>query len=162
MRRKRDQFGAQQHPAGLGELDGVAGVVQQHLPQAAFVRQDGRQAGRGGPGDLDGLLVGPGAQQFGDLAQQVLDVDRRGVQLDGRGAQAGEVQHVVDQRQQVVAALAQGADIGPLLGGQPRAFQQPRHAQHAVQRRAELVAERRQLFGRDPGGGRAAVHGGGA
>jgi hypothetical protein len=143
--------GCEQHAAGLGELHGVAGEVQQDLAQAAFVGLDGRQRMGHSPGDLDALLVGARAHQFGDLAQQALDIDRRQRQLDRGRAQAGEVQHVIDQRQQVVAALAQGGDIGPLLGRQLGVFQQARHAQHAVQRSAELVAQGSQLLGRDAG-----------
>ena len=63
----------------------------------------------------------------------------------------------LDQRQQVLAAVVQGGDIGPLLGGQLRAFQQPGHAQHAVQGRAELMAQRRQLLGADLGSRRSAL-----
>ncbi len=115
---------------------------------------DRRQAGRGGPGDLDALLVGAGLEQLGDLAQQVLHAPRGGVQLDRRLAQLGEVQHVVDQGQQVVAAFAQRPDIGPLLGGQARALQQ---AAPCPARRSAAMQVRR-LQGAELLGGDSAGH----
>jgi hypothetical protein len=98
--------------------------------------------------------LGARAHQLGDLAQQGLGVDRAHRQVHPPGAQAREIEHVVDQRQQMVAALLERADIGALLVGQLGAFQQPRHAQHAIQRGAELMAQRAELFGGDGAGRR--------
>jgi hypothetical protein len=150
-------LGQHQHAAALDELHRVAGEVEQDLPQAPFVGKDGRQASVRRPADLDPLLVRPGAHQLADLPQQVLRGDRAQGELGLAGAEAGVVEDVVDQPQQVLAALLQRRHIGPLLGGEPGAVQQPGHADDAVQRRAELVAERGEVLMRDAGGGVAHI-----
>ncbi len=93
------------------------------------------------------------AQELADLPQDVLDFDRPGAEVHAAGAQLGVVQDVVDQAQQVLAALAQGGHIGPLFSREAGAVQQPGHAQHPVQGGAELVAERCEVLRRDAGAG---------
>jgi len=138
-----------QHHAAFGrELDGVARKVEQDLSQAALVGQELRP-GRGGPGDLQPLFLRPRAEEFRHRLQGAFHGQRLGAQLDLAGAKAREVQKLVHQAQQVLAGVAHGADIGLLLGGQPRAFQQAGHAQHPAERGAELVAQRRELLGAD-------------
>jgi hypothetical protein len=135
----------EQHTALIGELDGVGGEVEQDLPKPPLIGQDAAHAGRRGPGDLDALLPRPRRHQFAHRPEQGFHLDRRRVQLDARLPQLGEIQHVVDQAQEVLAAFAERVHIGALLGGQAGALEKPRHAQDAVQRRAELMAERGEL-----------------
>jgi hypothetical protein len=54
-------------------------------------------------------------------------------------------------------SLAKSSGVVALLGAQLRGLQQPRHAEHAVERRAELVAERGELVGGDVGARRASL-----
>jgi hypothetical protein len=77
---------------------------------------------RRGPGDLQALSRGPAATAARDAAQQASTSIGAGCSSTA-GAQLGEVQHVVDQGQQVLAAVAQRRDIGLLLGREPRAVQ---------------------------------------
>ena len=145
-------LGGDQDAARLGELHGVAGEVEQDLAQPALVGVDLPPAAAGAAQ----AISRPFSRARGDSSSATprsrpsSSIGRR-VQLDAPGAQLGEVEHVVDQGEQVLAAVVQGRDIGPLLGGELGALQQPRHAQHAVQRRAEFVAERGQLLRADLG-----------
>ena len=69
-----------------------------------------------------------------------------GVALDvhAPGLDLGEVEDVVDDRQQRIAGVADGGGEVALVVGQRRVQQQPAHADHRVHRRADLVAHRRQ------------------
>ncbi len=86
--------------------------------------------------------MGAGGENLGHALHQLLQVDRRRAKLQLARLQPRQVEHLVDQPQQVLAGLLQGGDIALLCGVEPGAGQQPRHAQHAVQGRAELMAER--------------------
>ncbi len=141
-RRALGALGGQQHAAAIGELHRIAGQVEQHLTQPRLVGQDVGQAWIDRPGDLQPLGVGARAHDLGHALQQALQIDRRGMQFQGAGLQPRQVQHLVDQAQQMLAGLLQRGDIAALGGVQPRAGQEPRHAQHAIQRRAEFVAQR--------------------
>jgi hypothetical protein len=66
------------------------------------------------------------------------------VRIEPTGLEAGEVEDVVDDAHQHVAAAVQGAQIALLLGRERRLTEQRRHADQAVQRRADLMAHRRQ------------------
>ncbi len=83
----------------------------------------------------------------GDVAQ----VDRH--HLQAAGLEPGEVEHIVEQRGQVVQALALQADDLLLAGIQGRGAQQLDAAQDAADRRADLVAHVRQEAGLHPRGG---------
>ena len=61
------------------------------------------------------------------------------------GIQPRQVEDVVDQAQQMFAAVLQRRQIGALVGGQAAVGQQAGHAQHPVQRRAKLVAHGGQV-----------------
>ncbi len=108
--------GLHQHSAGLSKLDGVARQVEQDLPQTALVgHHTGRRTGHG-PGDLQTFFVGARAEQLAHPLQQALHVHRRGFQVDLAAFQLGQVEHVIDQAQQVGAGVLQGLDIGALVG----------------------------------------------
>jgi len=122
----RATLDAEQDAARLGELHRVAGEVEQHLTQAAFIGEQDRQVSRRGPGDLQPLGMGAGAEQFGGGLQQRLGLKRRRMQGQLAGIQPRKVENVVDQAQQVLAAVLQCRQIGPLIGGQTGVGQQPR------------------------------------
>ena len=120
-----DRGDRDQDPAAFGELDGIAGKVQQDLTQATLIGMDAAEIRRCRPGDFEALFRGAGGHEFADRAQQVFDIHRGGMKLHLIGAQLGKAQHLVDQAQQVLARGAQGRDIVLLLRGQAGAFQQP-------------------------------------
>ncbi|MNV51890.1 hypothetical protein D3C71_1439550 [compost metagenome] len=63
------------------------------------------------------------------------------------GFEFGDVENFVDQRQQLVAGAMDGLHIVTLFDREWRTQQQFGHAQHAIHRRADLVADLRQELG---------------
>ncbi len=127
--------------AGLGELHGVVDEVGQDLAQAAAVHDDGR-----------GHVVGDGVEQLefllggacGEEVERVLDafarVARRRLELELARLDAGVVEDVAGERDERLAAGADGLDEVALLGGELGAEEEVGEADDAVERRADLVA----------------------
>ena len=131
------------HLAGLGELDGVADEVEQHLGEAPLVAPAERQVGR----DLDAQrepLLGRQRLDGRDdrlhhLRQRVV-VERQG---ELAGLDLGQVEHVVDQAEQVPAARLHALEhLADLLGhlAVDAVQDQLGVAEDGVERRAQLVA----------------------
>ena len=83
------------------------------------------------------------------MSSAALDAARRrskaaALQLEPPGLDLGEVEDVVDDAQQRVAARADDLGELALLGGQLGVEQQAGHADDGVHRRADLVAHRRE------------------
>ena len=138
--------GGEPHAAGARQLHRVAGQVEQHLPQPPVVGEDGgrRRGGVDRGGDLEPPRVGAGREQLGDPLDQPFGVGCDGLELEAPRVQPRVVQHVAHQAQEVLARVAQGGEVGALGGVQPCGGQEARHAEHAVERRPDLVAERGQ------------------
>ena len=66
--------------------------------------------------------------------------EHRGLELEPPGLDLGEVEHVVDDAQERLRAVAHGRDGAALRGVEPLAVEHFHHAEHAVHRRADLVA----------------------
>ena len=135
----------QRDAAGRGELDGVAGEIEQHLPQPRrvadhFHRQPLVDIGR----DLDALRLRPRRQQFGDILDQCRQRERAVLEVDFAGLDLGIIKQFLDQRQQGIAGCLHRPGVGHLLRRQRRIHQQPAHADDAVERRSNLVAGHRQ------------------
>ena len=90
------------------------------------------------------------AEHVDRVLHQPVQVEVGGVQLDLARLDLGDVQHVLDEIEQRVRGRLHGAGDGLLLGVQLRVDEQVGHADHAVQRRAQLVAH----VGQEPGLGR--------
>ena len=136
-----------QHAPRLGELHRIAGEVEQDLAQPPVVGEDVGHVVFHHPGDVEPALVGLGAEQLGHSLDELLDGDRRRLQLHLPGLDAREVQEVVDQPQQVFGGVPRGAQIGPLGAVEARAREQPEHADHPVQgvRISWLIKRRNSL-----------------
>ncbi len=131
-----------------GELDGVREHVEDHLPDRALVGPDSWQ--RLVDQRLDGLSLGAGAQVhhvravFDDVAErQRFLVEFVATRLDAR-----QVENFVDEVQEVLAGCM---NIGRVflvgLGGvrpEHLALHHLGEAEDRVERRAQLVAHRRQ------------------
>ncbi len=123
-----------------GELDGVADQVGEHLAQPAGVAdQAQRQVGGEAADQLQALGLGARREQLDDVAHRQLDVE--GDRLEGQlaGLDLGEVEDVVDHRQQGVAGMLDGGGVIALFGIELGIQQQFRHAHHAVHRGADLM-----------------------
>ena len=70
--------------------------------------------------------------------------ERPRLEIEPAGFDLGEIQDLLDQRQQRVARGLHRLGVGGLFGRQRRVEQQLRHAEDAVQRRADLVRDHRE------------------
>ncbi len=137
--------GAQQDAAVLGELDGVAGEVQQHLLQPQRIAAQGtHQLGS----DLD---VEAESLAGGRLTQLLLDVAHHPVEHEAAGGEfqlarldLGKIEDVVDDAQQVLARVVDLVQVAAQLRVGVRLQRQVGHADDAVHRGADLVAHVRQ------------------
>ena len=147
--RHRDDDGAVRRPgldrdlAGVGELDRVAGEVQQHLGEPPLVAPARRQIGRDDRLEGELLAGGEGLHRrdhgVNDLPHGVVAERERELPR----LHLGEVEHVVDQAEEV---LSVGLDplerLADRRGHVPEDVIQDEVgiAQHGVHRRAQLVA----------------------
>ena len=94
----------QRNAAGRSELDGIAGEVEQHLPQPRSVADHvHRQPFVDIGGDLDLLGLGARRQQLGDVLDHARQRERPMFEIDLAGLDLGIVQQFLDQREQRVA-----------------------------------------------------------
>jgi hypothetical protein len=135
-----EQAGTQSDGTTLGELDGVAGVVEQGLPQpgrvAAQPKWDAARV------DFDGQALGTGL--IADHRANVVDHrPQREVglfQFEFAGLDLGDVEDVVDHRQEVTGRTVDLAQSFGLLGPWLAPAQQMRETDDGVHRRADFVA----------------------
>ncbi|MDT4836801.1 hypothetical protein FQZ97_705150 [compost metagenome] len=92
------------------------------------------------------MLLGLGAEDVEAIVDQGVEVELHVVQLDLAGLQLGDVEDLVDQGEQFVAGAVDGLHVVALLGRQRGAEEQFGHAQHAVHRGADLVADLGEEF----------------
>ena len=129
----------------LGELDRVADEIEQHLPQPARIADERRRhAGLNSARKLEPLFVRARRQQPDGILDRAADVERHMFEREPARFDLGEVEDLVDQRQQGFARLLDRAEIVPLRGRQRRPEREVRHADDRVHRRADLVAHVRQ------------------
>jgi hypothetical protein len=149
-----------------GELQGVGQQVQQHLAQAGLVQGQRRVdvalarcvEGRAQGQALGGRLGGDDGHR---VAQQGGGRGRGQGQVQAAGLDLGEVQQVADDLGQRAAGAADQVQVATVLGRQVRVVgHQGREAQDAVQRGADLVADRGQEVGLGLAGGLGAGLGG--
>ena len=137
----------------LGELDGVAGQIHQHLPDTGWIATEiTRQVFI----DIDDKTQPLVARQLGDGFQTVkhhrqeFEIDRLNRQL--AGFDFGKVENIVDDGQQGFAAAQRQPHLAPGFGLQLFVAQRKtQHADHAIQRGADFMAhagqEKRLGFG---------------
>ncbi len=138
--------------AGGGELHGVADEIEEHLPQprgvAAYPARDRRGHIRRQPEVVAARVDRDGVEDAFDHGSDVDLVLDEGhlVRLDLR-----EVEDVVEQREERLGGVVQhGRQLALLLVERGGAEQVDR-ADHAVHRRADLVAHRGQELRLEPG-----------
>ncbi|MDA0191781.1 MAG: hypothetical protein OSW77_16125, partial [Proteobacteria bacterium] len=76
----------------------------------------------------------------GKVAQQLVETERRIVQLQLAGLDLGEIQDVVEDAQQRAGRPPRFLHVVALARVQPGEFQQLQESQHGIHRRADLVA----------------------
>ena len=131
--------------AALGELHGVVDEVGQDLPQpngiAEQVLGDARRRMRQELEPLVGRLL-PGDRRH--RADDVVEPEVGGFDVELAGLDLGEVEDVVDDRQQRGAGVVHLADVVALLRRQRGLEGEVRQADDGVHGRADLVAHVRQ------------------
>ncbi len=133
---------AQADTAVLGELHRVAGEVHHDLPQTGGVAaHDGRNVALDEAGDLDALALGAGGEQLDDALDEARQRDGFVGEVEAAGLDLREVEDFVEDGEQRFARRLDGAGVGRLLGVEARAGEEAGHAEHAVERRADLVAD---------------------
>ena len=131
------------HRSFVGKFHCIAKQIDQHLTQLGRIPANGqphllRHLHR--PGQA--LLFTPQPEHHVQIAQQPLKVEILRVERHHARFDLGDVQHLVDQRQQVVAASADRPHgILVRLRQRPVALHNLRIAQNRVHRRADLVAD---------------------
>ena len=131
--------------ARLRELHGVVEQVEQHLPQARRVAHDARRAlFVEVAGEVELLVRRRAAPRGRAPPRRIAQVEGRRLELEPARLDLGEVEDVVDDAQQRVAARPRSLREVALLRRQLRVEQQPGHPDHGVHRRADLVAHRGQ------------------
>ena len=89
----------------IGELDGVGEEVDQDLAQPQRVGLDRRQLSRQPGLDAQALLLGQRPDLVDDLADQLTEVDPFGGDLHLARLDLAQVEDLVDQAEERVAAL---------------------------------------------------------
>ena len=137
----------------MGELQGIVQQVGEDLAQPGGIANH-RQRGRGVHIQAQLQALGPGLE-----AQHRLHILHHGQQIEVQGLEdqlpgldLGEVEDVVDEGQQGLAAGADGLGILPLLIAQGRVQEEPGHANDAVHGGADLVAHVGQELALKPRG----------
>src|SRR5882757_6438641 len=135
-------FRADADAAALGELDRIVGEVDDDLAQGAPVGAHGKALWhRHREFQTLGLCLR--AQRCADLVDHFLAIDRDEVQFHFARFDLGEIEQVVDEREQVLCAGLHRAQLLLLVGVErPRELHQegPGKADDRVQGRAQLVA----------------------
>ncbi len=98
-----------------------------------------------GPGhQLEPLVARQRAQQRGHVVHGPAWREGHGVDAHPAGLELGEIEDVVDDGEQRLTRSARGVEVLALSRLEPGLIEQRHHPDHAVHRRADLVAHRRQ------------------
>jgi hypothetical protein len=131
------------HLAFRGELDGVAQEIDQDLPQPAGVAaQRRRYLRRDLHRELQALAARLRLEKTGDALEQVVKIEIDAIQLEPARLHTRQVEDVVDDREQRLAAVVHRLGVATLLVRKGRLEQEPGHAEDAVHRLPDLVAHR--------------------
>jgi hypothetical protein len=136
--------------AVLGELDGVANQIQKNLAEAAGIpeKKVGNRIG-GVEGKLKTFLARTDRAGFQSFVEAFAKTERDGPDLELSGFDFREVQNVVDDRKQRFGGKPREIQMLALFACEVGIQHQFRHAQNAVERRANFVAHggQEQAFG---------------
>ncbi len=124
------------------ELDRVREQVEDDLAEAPLVAFDQVNAGRQLEREPDAVLRRRLAHHHDAALERFAQRERGDLELDLAGLDLGQVEHVVDQRQQMVAGREDVVQVLLLLGVDVAEHPLPQHLREAddrVQRRPQLV-----------------------
>ena len=151
---------ADENLAVLGEFDGVGDEIDEDLANAEGVADEER---RDVVGDLlmdaEGVGGGRGDGDVDGFADTAAKVEGRAFEFDAPLFDFGEVEDLVDDGQEGVAAGADGVGELALGGVERRGLEEFDHADDRVERRANFVAHVGQKLGFGLGGGLGGAEG---
>ena len=131
--------------AALGELDGVVDEVGQDLAEPQRVAQQVLGNRRRDVGqELQPLVVRLLGGERGDRADDLVEPEVGGLDVELAGLDLGEVEDVVDDAEQRRAGVVDLADVVALLRRELGLEREVRQADDGVHRRADFVAHVRQ------------------
>ena len=96
------------------------------------------------PSELQALLGGTQRHQVGKIFEQRQEVEINGFEREFLCFDLGEIEHVVDHRQQRLGTRTNDVEVASLFVIQRRILHQRGHAHDAVHRRTDLVRHHRQ------------------
>ena len=135
--------------AAIGKLDGVAGEVEQHLAQPRRVADDAhRQPLVDVAADFQPFRLGARPEQLDRLLDEGCEDERPGREIDPPGLDLGEIEDLLDQRQQrlpdVRTALRYAVCSG-VSGVSPMRSAMPRMPFSGVRISCDTMARKRDL-----------------
>ena len=126
----------------MGKLDGIADEIDDDLAQApGIAAQAKRHVGGDVHHGLDALRGALQRHRGHGLVDQVAGAELEIVEIEPVCLDLGEIKHVVEQREQTPGAAVDDVDVFALLRRELGLAQEPRHADHRVHGRADLVAD---------------------
>ena len=146
-------FDLDNHFPPLGELEGIAHQIDQHLLQPQGVAaQPPQRRRRRRDRELEALGLGGRPQQALEPGQQRRQGKGARFEAQLAGFDLGQVEDVVENGEQRLPGALDAADHVGLIRRQRFAVQHLGQAQHAVQRGADFVAHMRQKLALGPAG----------
>jgi hypothetical protein len=132
-------------PAVLRELDGVAHEVHEHLTHARSVADEAiGERVLHQRDELDPALVGAREQEVDDALDAAAQAELVLLQREAPGLDRGEVEDVVEDRQEALGGAMDRAPVVALVRRQVGLEQELRHPDDPVHRGADLVAHARE------------------
>jgi hypothetical protein len=132
---------AQDDFAALGELDGVAEEVENDLAESDGVAAVATGDAVGEVEDeLEGFLAGESGLEIEGALELFVEIEIDGLEDEAAGLDLGEVEDVVDDGKERLAAEEESVDEILLFVGERGAEEKMSHSDDAVERGADLVA----------------------
>jgi hypothetical protein len=135
------------------EAHGIGQQIEQDLPHPPLVGDEAADVGRRLDVERDVGAHQPVLHAFGGGLHGLADIDRPEIELHAAGVDGGEVEDVVDQRQQGVGRDRDVIEIFALFGDERagrRIAQQMDEADDVGERRAQLVGHVMDEIDLDP------------
>ncbi len=127
--------------ASRGKFHRVGDQVGQDLAQAPGIAdQCRRQIHRDRAAQLQPLAVSQVGKGFGDVFDDVAQIERRLLEFDLSGFDLGDIEDLVDDPEQYFGRALRGCDVAVLLLVEPGLTHQLQHAENAIHRGADFVA----------------------
>ncbi len=137
----------------IGELDGVGEEVDEDLPEAGDVADDSVGRARGKLGEeRDFFLGGTRGEETDGGGHTLEERERRELYLEFARLDFGEIENVVNDAQEMIAAGLDGLDTVALFGRKRGVAEEGGHADDGIHGCANLVTHGREKLGLGAGG----------